>query len=270
MGELLINIMGWSMNTQWKLEELEKLYKKIQNCHECPRMDKDKTLRLLDGIDPNSDVFIISQALAADQLRKSGVSFFEKKGKLGKLSYPTGENLENFLNKFNRTLYPPKEKVGDMIIQCHDSKRGYKRVYCSEIVQCYPGKNKVNKEDRRPSEEEIEHCINKGFLIDEIKIIKPKLILLMGKVSRDSFFKYILHIPESEYPSSLSEHISKIIHDGKIPEFPLDNLSFYVLPIQHASGANPSFYKMMNDDKLIKLIKKVLRVTILRKYTKLV
>jgi hypothetical protein len=77
----------------------------------------------------------------------------------------------------------------------------------------------------------------------------------MGKESRDSFFDYFL---KERYPSSLSDHISAIIDNGKIPVFTIGNLTLHVLPIQHASGANPRFSSMINNNRLVELITEVL------------
>ncbi|MHA1877872.1 MAG: hypothetical protein ACTSUC_15630, partial [Promethearchaeota archaeon] len=63
-------------------EKLNELYKEIQNCHVCPQMDKEKASRLVSAVNPESDVFIISQTLAANQVRKSGVNFFQADGRL--------------------------------------------------------------------------------------------------------------------------------------------------------------------------------------------
>lgn len=235
----------------FNLEELEELYKEIQNCHICPQMDKEKSLRLVCGVNPEADVFIISQTLAANQLRKSGVNFFQADGRLG----ITGTNLEPFLNKFHRTVYPPQKVRISGNVEIPNCNPKYRTVYNTEIAQCYPGKNKGGKGNRKPTSVEIRNCIEKGFLIKEITMIKPKLLLLMGKASRDGFFDYVLN---AKYPPLLSEHILKIIRAGEIPVFSLGNLNLRVLPIQHASGANPHFRSMMEDDRLIKLIKEVL------------
>lgn len=230
-------------------EKLNDLYLKIKSCALCPGMNKEKSLRLIQAIDFNCDVFIISQALAENQLRVSGVNFFNKSGSLGN----TGINLEKFLNKFNRTAYPFSEITlsnGVVIPKC---KQEFKSVYNTEIAQCYPGKDK--KGDRKPNKEEINTCIKQNFLLEEIEIIRPKLLLLMGKLSRDNFFEHVL---KERYPESLTKHIESIV-EGDIPLKNLNNgIIISVLPIQHASGANPEFSKMLKNDKLIDLIKKLL------------
>ena len=233
-------------------ERLSELYTNIKECHRCPRMDHEKALRIIQAVNPKSDVFIISQALAKNQLRRSGVNFFKEDGLLGN----TGKNLENFLNKFNRTVYPYQEirlPNGTVIPKC---KSGYISVYNTEIAQCYPGKTGGGKRDRPPDDQEITTCLDQRFLVREMEFVDPTLLFLMGKASRDSFFKYILKRPS---PPLLSNHISDIVQIGRFPKFTLNNRSMYILPIQHASGANPKFPKMVRDEKLIELIKEVLK-----------
>jgi uracil-DNA glycosylase len=236
----------------WSSKKIYELYKDIQSCNICAKMDREKSLRLIDAVNPKSDVFIISQTLAENQLRKSGVNFFQADGSLG----ITGARLERFLNKFNRTVYPLQGVKISGNVTIRGCTPEYKTVYNSEIAQCYPGKNKAKKGDRKPDCEEILNCKNKGFLNNEIIMIKPRLLLLMGKTSRDNFFEYFL---EQHFPPSLSDHISEIVHNGTIPTFSVNELSLYVLPIQHASGANPRFQEMINDNKLVELITEALK-----------
>lgn len=231
--------------------ELSKLYVDIQNCHICPQVAREKALRLIQAVNTESDVFIVSQALAANQLRKSGVNFFQADGHLGN----TGRSLEGLLNSFRRTVYPQQAITifsGGTIPKC---KPGYITVYNTEIVQCYPGRNTHGSGDRAPSNQELQRCVGNGFLAKEIELIRPKLLLLMGKASRDTFFDYVL---KAKYPKSLTEHIQNIIQNGELPRFTLGCLNFHVLPIQHASGANPRFRSMLNDNRVTRLVTEVL------------
>jgi uracil-DNA glycosylase family 4 len=205
------------------MEKLKKLYTEIHNCHICPAMDREKALRDIKYTNLNADVFIVAQALASNTLRKSGINFYKQDGTIGN----TGKQLEKFLNKFNRTVNPDK-------IKC---------VYNTEIAQCYPGKTKNGKGDRKPSEQEMKNCLK--FLIQEIEIIKPKIILLMGKSSRDAFYKYILN--KKNYPP-FSAMVGCLDTYDNIP----------VMPIQHASGANPGFLRMLKDISLVNKIKEIL------------
>jgi len=226
--------------------ELNHLYNEIHKCHICPKMDPYKVTRNINAVSLKSDVFIISQALAREQLRLSGINFFNKEGIIGN----TGKNLEKFLNKFDRTTYPENEIKLSCDITIPKCLPNYIPVYNTEITQCYPGKN--NKGDRPPISSEIYNCISQNFFLNEISLIRPKLLLLMGRISYEIFFKHILN-ENIEY--SLSKYIS-IIEDSKIPSRVINNIIIYILPIQHASGANPRFSKMIQNKTLIdKIIK---------------
>lgn len=232
--------------------DLTSLYSKIQSCTICPKMDNYKMLRNVNSVDADTKVFILSQALAEKQLRLSGVNFFKADGTVG----DTGRLLEKFLNQFGQTIFPPKNiELGNGNIIISKKNQEYITVYNTEITQCYPGKAD-SKGDRLPDKEEIKNCINTGFLFSEINIIKPKLILLMGKLSTRTFFEQILKYKNKQ---SLTDLINQIIVNNNIPEIELFGNTIAYLPIQHASGLNPNFQKMCNNEKLISLIKDYLK-----------
>ena len=55
------------------------------------------------------------------------------------------------------------------------------QVYFSAVARCFPGKALKGAGDRPPSPEEIENC--REFLIDEVRALKPELVLAIGKVA---------------------------------------------------------------------------------------
>ena len=231
---------------------LDRLYHEISNCHVCPEMNMEKALRLREAVNPLSDVFIIGQSLAEGQVRITGLPFFEKKGDAVALG-ATGKRLEGFLNEFGRTLYPHKEvTVFNVTLPSKSDRRS---VYSTDIVQCYPGKKGQGQGNRQPLPHEIDECICKGFLIREIELITPKLLLLMGKVSWKTFFRDFL---DERSPDSLSTHIAHILTSGKIPFRRVKNLDVHVLLIQHASLRNALFLPMAQNKGLVRLIRQVL------------
>lgn len=233
-----------------KISELSALYGKIHDCHLCPLMDREKQLRIVSAVDFNTDVFIISQALARDQLRMSGVNFFRSDGSLGN----TGKNLEKFLNLFNRTVYPPHEVELNSGKCISRAGHGFQSVYNTEICQCYPGKSSAGG-DRVPGVEEIRKCIDMKFLESEISIIKPKLILLMGNKSRTAFYRAFLGVQDV---STLGADINVILKNGVVPELVIGGRIVHYLPIQHASGVNPAFSRMLRNEGLVELIRGLL------------
>jgi len=231
-------------------ETIKELYEEISKCHICPDMDKVKALRNALSVSNEIEVFILSQALAENQLRLSGVNFFKLDGTPGS----TGKRLEIFLNLIGQSIYPPTDIVlkNGVIIQAR--KGCFRSVYNTEIAQCYPGKG-IIRGDRVPNSLEINNCLNKRFIDAEVNLIKPKLILLMGKLSTDTFYEYILKTKNSY---SLSSIIENIASSSVIPTTKIFGLEVAYLPIQHASGANSAFSKMCKNDRLIKVVKNYL------------
>ena len=212
-------------------------------------MDPFKEKRNISAVSHKTKVFIISQALAEKQLRLSGVNFFQMDGKLGN----TGKQLEFFLNLFGQSVFPPKEiilKDGNIIPKCDEK---YLPVYNTEITQCFPGKSK--KGDRKPEKDEINNCLSKNFLFDEIRIIKPKLLLLMGRLSIETFYKYVLNKTEKRTTNKL---LNRIVTRFELPSLKLKGHQVKFAPIQHASGLNPNYKKMLDNKSLIKLIRSYL------------
>ena len=226
--------------------EIEIIHLKIAQCHICPKMDKIKHVRNPLSVGEKTPVFILSQSLAESQLRKSGVNFFKQDGNLGS----TGKQLEKFLNKINQTVFPPHDIRLDEGIVISKRKPEFYSVYNTEITHCYPGKAKL-KGDRIPDKLEITNCLEQGFLFSEINLIKPKLILLMGKLSIKTFYKYILN---QRNDKSITDLIYESISSNSIPKFNFGNLDIGFLPIQHASGANPLYNKMIKNEGFINLI----------------
>ncbi len=208
-------------HTSDKKRLLNRLYKKIHACIKCDLHDDLKVLRNINCTNVNADVFVISQAPSRNAIRFSGINFHKKDGSL----CATGKALERFLNKMGRTV-----------------QFGSNCVYNTELVQCYPGS--ARKGDKLPPQYAVKKCHH--FLIKEIQIIKPKLIFLMGKKSWEAFYN---NAAIEKSTKNFSDSVGEITDYEGIP----------LIPIQHASTLNPRFAQMLNDDKLIKKINKVLK-----------
>lgn len=74
-------------------------------------------------------------------------------------------------------------KVLDQLLDIIGLKRG--DVYITNILKCHPPRN------HNPNRKEIDSCI--GYLYKQIDIIRPKIIITLGKfASREIFHKYDL------------------------------------------------------------------------------
>jgi uracil-DNA glycosylase len=215
-----------------KTNQLKNILKEIYQLNVCGK-DPEKVERKADSINVDADVMIIAEAIAPSQVRLSGINYFHPDGKIGN----TGRYLEKFLSKLGYTVYPNKQNT----------------IYHSEIVHSFPGYKSVSgkKVIRRPTKAEIIKSIEAGVLEKEIKLVKPRLIFLMGSTSYTSFYKYFLNI--KKFPN-LTSKIEEITKTRKYDSY----LGIPVVPIQHASGANPRFHQMIKNDNLISLVKNIL------------
>jgi len=89
--------------------------------------------------------------------------------------------------------------------------------YMTAVTKCFPGKMKKGSGDRVPSRTEQELC--RHFLENELELVKPKLIIPIGRLAIERFFG-------SE--SSLEEMIGTEKQvDGR-----------WIIPLPHPSGAS--------------------------------
>lgn len=94
------------------------------------------------------------------------------------------------------------------------------RIYMAAVCRCFPGKNKTGG-DRVPAPDEIERCA--GWLDAEIALLRPALVLPIGKLAIEQFLP----------PAPLTELIGgsfRITRGG---------ITFDLIPLPHPSGASP-------------------------------
>ena len=59
------------------------------------------------------------------------------------------------------------------------------RVYLTALTRCFPGKSPGGKGDRAPSPAELRLC--RPFLDAELALVRPRLVLLVGKMAIETF-----------------------------------------------------------------------------------
>jgi len=92
-------------------------------------------------------------------------------------------------------------------------------VYMAAVCRCYPGK-KQRGGDRVPDKEEIKNC--SGWLHHEIDLLKPQLIIPVGKLAINQFISF----------KKLTEVIGQQ-HQGD-----LNGIRFDIVPLPHPSGVS--------------------------------
>lgn len=177
------------------LRQLKILHHKIKQCRACPQMCSAP----VHGPPMESQVMLIGQA--------PGV----REGQTGQpFAYTAGTTLFKWLGEASGL----------------DEEELRERIYIAAVARCFPGKSLKGAGDRVPTLQEIENC--RPFLQGEIEILKPKLIIAVGKVA----------IGEVLGPTLFSKQASLSDVVGKKLKVTLHGQSVEVIPLPHPSGVS--------------------------------
>ena len=175
--------------------KLQSLYHQIHTCSRCHtipngniRFDPDKVQKKAFERLLKSELLIIGQSLAQCQVRLTGVPFhFQNPSSVHK--------PEDAMSQGGKFLEPHLNEMGYTLSPC---KSGYKLAYASDIVQCYPGRKPNGNGDNIPKKEEIENC--SAWLDEELRLVEPKIVVLLGKIAAKYFFNKYLNwdIPQKQ------------------------------------------------------------------------
>ena len=127
--------------------KLERLKEECKNCHKCELGKTRNNIVFSDG-STNAKIMLIGEAPGADE-DKTGIPFVGRAGKL----------LTKLIEESNLS----REKD----------------FYIANTVKCRPPENRV------PKDEEKKEC--EKYLLEQIKLIQPKVIVLCGATSAKSF-----------------------------------------------------------------------------------
>lgn len=139
-------------------EQLEVLSKKVADCRDC-NLGATRLTAVFGEGSPNSDLMFVGEGPGYEEDHK-GRPFIGK----------AGQFLTNLIELM-----------------------GYTResVYIANIVKCHPMKDPSNPQlrsnDRPPTNEEVSECCK--YLEEQISIIKPKVIVTLGRPSICYFLK---------------------------------------------------------------------------------
>lgn len=86
-----------------------------------------------------------------------------------------------FSGRAGKTLFKWLEEAG------FSEERFRQSVYMTSITKCYPGKNPKGGGDRSPSKKELALCL--PYLYEELKLVSPKVVLLVGKLAVEVILK---------------------------------------------------------------------------------
>jgi uracil-DNA glycosylase family 4 len=175
-----------------KILELESIYKQIHCCSRCVgieggsiKFDEKKVQKQVFRQYLTSEVFMVGQSLASNQVRISGIPFHNLQNEISR----GGKFLEKSLNRIGYTLSPQESN--------------YRLAYMSDIVQCYPGKKENGTGDNIPNIQEIKNC--REWLLKELELIGFRVLLLLGSQAARTFFEFF----KGERIKNASEYYSK-------------------------------------------------------------
>jgi uracil-DNA glycosylase len=94
------------------------------------------------------------------------------------------------------------------------------KIYFAAVCRCFPGKNSGGT-DRVPSPDEIRNC--SGWMDDEIRILRPRLIIPVGRLAITQF----IDCAKLEKVIGRNFRVTRAGH------------RFDVIPVPHPSGASP-------------------------------
>lgn len=94
-------------------------------------------------------------------------------------------------------------------------------IYFAAVARCFPGKNPKGGGDREPDKNEIENC--RKYLVNEVKLLKPKLIIPVGKLA----IREVLTLPKT---FSLESVIGKRFFQN------YHGQTAVIIPLPHPSG----------------------------------
>ncbi|MEO5667484.1 MAG: uracil-DNA glycosylase family protein [Bdellovibrionota bacterium] len=175
------------------LSALAKVQASIRACRDCPEMCGTP----VHGPALHSSLFLLGQAPG---LHEAG---------LGKpFAYTAGRTLFKW---FHEATGIQEEAFRE-------------KIYMAAVARCFPGKSKSSGGDREPNAVEIEKC--RRHLKQEVAILRPKLILAVGRVAiqqslGDSVFKKA---------TPLAEVVGKVFRSNFLGQ------EVDVIPLPHPSG----------------------------------
>jgi uracil-DNA glycosylase len=94
------------------------------------------------------------------------------------------------------------------------------KIYFSAVCRCFPGKS-AGGTDRVPAPAEVWNC--SSWMNDEIKILRPRLIIPVGRLAISQFIKY----------QKLERVIGRKFRERRV------DYRFDLIPLPHPSGASP-------------------------------
>ncbi|MCT4612088.1 MAG: hypothetical protein N4A47_01805 [Clostridia bacterium] len=177
------------------LNKMDKVDKGVMNCNRCGSMVENFTHHTTIYYGRDTDILLVGEAPANNGWRKSGKCWYGDNGKIT----GTGRILEKLLNDINRNL----EDISFV-----------------EAIKCFP-----------PNRSNLKRCKDNcyDYLLDQIKILKPKVIVPLGDTATKSLLKDVKY-----------KKFGEVV--GVEHELNINDIKYKVIPIYHPSPISPVSY----------------------------
>ena len=163
-----------------RLAALAELYDEIWEWANT-KYDRHLVKRKVEAVDPDSRLFIVGEAYARNQVRLTGINWFDERGTLG----PSGKNVDVILRCLRYTVHPPRAvRLLRGSVQPKDG--GLTTIYTTDVFPCYPPGGGT------PTPAMISDALKQRFLTREFDILRPEVILLLGRPSYTAFYTHLL------------------------------------------------------------------------------
>ena len=185
---------------------LQQHQQALQQCHHCPKMLGTPVT----GQAVESSILLVGQAPGNKEI----------------------EVHRPFAWTAGKTLFGWFEKIG----VTEEAFR--KQVYMAAVCRCFPGKNPKGG-DRVPDKVEIAEC--QHWLKQEISILKPRLVIPVGKLAISQFMT-----------------VNKLVDViGQTHNTEFDGQKFDLIPLPHPSGASTWHRSEPGKTLLIKALRQI-------------
>jgi DNA polymerase len=181
--------------------EIEKIESEIKQCKKCPNLVKSRTQAVPGYGDPKAKVLFVGLAPGREGADLTGVPFTRDKSGL------------LFQEMLIRTGFSDEKNPGN-------EKPNLKNVFVTNIVKCNPKRcdKSGRARNRDPTRNEIENC--RHFLEKELRALKLKVIVPLGKESTKLICR--------ELNMNCSSNWKKEVKAGDAVIFPIYHPAFIV------------------------------------------
>ncbi len=156
------------ISAEKQAESLDSYYLQIKDCQKC-RLGSTRTNFVYGGGDPEARLVCVGEAPGADE-DAQGIPFVGRAGKL--------------LDKILAAIDLSREKD----------------VYICNVLKCRPPNN------RDPLPEEVELC--EPYLIHQLELIKPRLIVALGRVAARTLLKLEANVALKDLRNKMHDYHS--------------------------------------------------------------